>query len=162
MLTKRLSIFFTLICLNFSFCQSSKDLSMETNAVIKFPIIFSYDEAGNQIYRGYSTFDQEQGNKTEENKNSVSEEDKFWLGVNIYPVPVKNVLTIAWNSENNDLIENVSLYQHSTLSSLFTQKNLPNLNSQIQINMTSYYMGVYILNFQLKDGRVMSRNIIKE
>jgi|GEM_PF-952748 len=127
-------------------------------------IVFKYDDAGNQVYRGYAIL---QGKSTQEEPQNVqtqntSQEDQFWLGIQIYPVPVKDILNITWNEENNDLIESVSLYQHTTMTFLFQQKNYPNLNRQVQINMSSYYMGVYVLSFQLKDGRVMTRNIIKE
>lgn len=126
-------------------------------------IIFKYDEAGNQIYRGSDII--AQGGKPAPEETIVKnllEEDAFWLGIQIYPVPVKDVLTISWNEENNDLIESISLYQHTTMGFLFQQKNYANLNRQVQIGMSSYYMGVYVLSFQLKDGRVMTRNIIKE
>jgi len=128
-------------------------------------MVFSYDEAGNQIYRG-STISSSGKTTPEEDptvqSQSLSTDDSFWLGIQVYPVPVKDVLTISWNKENNDLIENVSLYQHTTLSFLFEQKNYANLNNQVQVDMSSYYMGVYVLRFQLKDGRVMTRNITKE
>lgn len=127
-------------------------------------IIFTYDDAGNQTYRGYDII--LQGKTAPEESQNTSQkilsEDPFWLGIQIYPVPVKNVLTISWNEENNNLIDDVSLYQHNTMAFLFQQKNYPNLNRQVQINMSSFYMGVYVLSFQLKDGRVLTRNIIKE
>ena len=126
-------------------------------------IVFKYDDAGNQIYRGYAIAGKP---APEEEAQTISqnlmEEEKFWLGIQVYPVPVKDVLTISWNEENNDLIESVNLYQHTTMAFLFQQKNYANLNRQVQIGMSSYYMGVYVLSFQLKDGRVMTRNIIKE
>jgi len=126
-------------------------------------IVFRYDEAGNQIYRGFDIIAQEGKTAPEETTvKNLSEKDAFWLGIQIYPVPVKDVLTISWNEENNDLIESVSLYQHTTIAFQFQQKNYANLNRQIQIDMSSSYMGVYVLSFQLKDGRVMTRNIIKE
>lgn len=126
-------------------------------------IVFKYDDAGNQVYRGYAL----QGKSTQEEPQNVQpqnvlQEDQFWLGIQIYPVPVRDILNITWNEENNNLIDNLTLYQHNTMSFLFQQKNYPNLGRSIQINMSSYYMGVYVLSFQLKDGRVMTRNIIKE
>lgn len=124
-------------------------------------IVFRYDEAGNQIYRGTDIIIVGPG-VVESKETNLKIEDHFWLGIQIYPVPVKDILTISWNEENNDLIESVSLYQHTTMAFLFQQKNYANLNRQVQIDMTRNYMGVYVLNFQLKDGRVMTRNIIKE
>lgn len=128
--------------------------------------VYTYDDAGNQIFRGYVCSICPQGKQEEEVQQDVQqqisvEEDSFWLGIQVYPVPVKDVLHISWNEENDALIDNVSLYQHNSLSSLFQQKNYPNINRQVQINMSSYYMGVYILTFQLKDGRIISRNITK-
>lgn len=80
-------------------------------------------------------------------KALVVDADPFWSGINIYPVPVKSILTIAWNEDNNNLIDNITLYQHSTMSFLLKQQNIPNLNKQVQINMAGYYPGVYVLNF---------------
>lgn len=125
-------------------------------------IVFSYDEAGNQIYRGYNITVTHSEPKGIGAGGLVSNTDQFWLGINIYPVPVKSTLTIAWNEDNNSLIDNITLYQHSTMSFLLKQQNIPNLNRQVQINMVGYYPGVYVLNFQLKDGRILSRNILKE
>ena len=144
------------------FSQSVPNLGEEPEAVPQpiGSIIFRYDEAGNQIYRGTDISIIEPIEKAQATNSKA--EDPFWLGIQIYPVPVKDVLTISWNEENNDLIESVSLYQHTTIAFLFQQKNYANLNRQVQIGMNSYYMGVYVLSFQLKDGRVMTRNIIKE
>lgn len=72
------------------------------------------------------------------------------------------MLNIQWTDTVNELIDTVSLYQHSVTSWNFQQKNSVTLNRQVQINMTGYYLGVYILSFTLKDGRVYTKNIIKE
>lgn len=128
-------------------------------------IIFRYDDSGNQVYRGPS---QNVANKTVEEpinariEEEVSEEDKFWLNVRLYPVPVKDVLTIDWNEENDKIIHSVTLYQHATMANLFTKQNIPNINRHVEINMTGFYPGVYVLSFQLKNGKTISKNIIKE
>ncbi len=130
-------------------------------------IVFSYDDAGNQVYRGpiisgkQST--DEPKEEPSETKTAVSavNEEAFWRQLSIYPVPVKDVLTIAWTDEVNDLISSVSLYEQNTVHWKFQQQNIPNLNKQIRIDMTNYYMGVYVLTFNLKDGRILSRNILK-
>ncbi len=127
-------------------------------------IVFSYDDAGNQVYRGIDSGNQQVKSVQEEpqqEQNTMTDEERFWLGIQIYPVPVKDVLTISWNEENDALIDHVSLYQHTTLAHLFQKRNTANLNKQIQIEMLSYYMGVYVLTFQLKNGKTMSRNITK-
>ena len=71
-------------------------------------------------------------------------------------------MTIDWTQETDNLIESVSLYQHSTAHWKFQQQNLPGLNRQLKINMTGYNWGVYILRFTLKDGRVFSKTLLKD
>lgn len=128
-------------------------------------IYFKYDEAGNQRYRGTNINARQVAPDNTKNVTTQKDDEKdkkFWEGVKVYPVPVKDILTLEWTDENNELIDNVSLYEHNRVHFVFQQKNLPNINKQVQINMGSMYMGVYILSFQLKDGRVISRNITKE
>ena len=128
-------------------------------------IYFKYDEAGNQRYRGTNISARQAApdkTKTVTSQKEDEKDKKFWEGVKIYPVPVKDVLTIQWTESVNDLIDSVSLYQHSVTSWNFQQKNAVALNRQVQINMTGYYLGVYVLSFTLKDGRVYTKNIIKE
>ena len=128
-------------------------------------IYFKYDEAGNQRYRGTNITARQTQDKPQEQVSTTAaktEEEKFWAELNLYPVPVKDVLNIQWTETVNELIDTVSLYQHSVTSWNFQQKNSVTLNRQVQINMTGYYLGVYILSFTLKDGRVYTKNIIKE
>ncbi|ASE60119.1 hypothetical protein CEQ15_00585 [Chryseobacterium indologenes] len=138
-------------------------------------VYFKYDEAGNQRYRGTNST----GKKSEETvpreiklqellkpqtvtqQSSTIDEKAFWKQIRLYPVPVNDYLTIDWTEEVDNLIESVSLYQHSTVHWKFQQQNTPGLNRQVKINMTGYDWGVYILRFTLKDGRVFSRNITK-
>lgn len=128
-------------------------------------IYFKYDEAGNQRYRGTNINARQTQDKQQEQvatTTAKTEEEKFWAELNLYPVPVKDVLNIQWTDTVNELIDTVSLYQHSVTGWNFQQKNSVTLNRQVQINMTGYYLGVYILSFTLKDGRVYTKNIIKE
>ena len=128
-------------------------------------IYFKYDEAGNQRYRGTNINARQVQDKQQEQvvvTTAKSEEEKFWAELNLYPVPVKDMLTIQWTESVNDLIDSVSLYQYSVSSWNFQKKNAITLNRQVQINMTGYYLGVYVLSFTLKDGRVYTKNIIKE
>lgn len=135
-------------------------------------VYFKYDEAGNQRYRGNNTngkkaYDEvkklEELKKTDFTASSDKsiDEKTFWKQIRLYPVPVNDLLTIDWTDEVDDLIESVSLYQHSTSHWKFQQQNLPELEKKLKIDMSGYYWGVYILHFTLKDGRVFSRNITK-
>ncbi len=128
-------------------------------------IYFDYDQAGNQKYRGTviipNSQTSTQKNAAEFSLREISkEEEQFWTGIKLFPVPVKDVLTVRWTDALDELIENVSLYEHQTINWNFFQKNIKNLNKEIQVDMQGYYLGVYIIKFQLKDGRVYSRNII--
>ena len=127
-------------------------------------IYFKYDEAGNQRYRG-DNINGKQAEATQPVTHTTTQqtdEEKFWADVSVYPVPVKDIISIQWTSNVDSLIDTVSMYQYSVVGWNFQQKNMPSLNSQVQINMTGYYMGVYVLSFTLKDGRVYTKNIIKE
>ncbi|WBV61635.1 hypothetical protein PFY12_05800 [Chryseobacterium camelliae] len=140
------------------------------------PIVyFSYDEAGNQVFRGDGMLSRTA--QTEEIKPEVQsieavkgttlssatviDEKAFWKQIRLYPVPVNDYLTIDWTDEVDGLIESVSLYQHSTIHWKFQQQNTPGLNKQLKINMTGYDWGVYVIRFTLKDGRIFSKNITK-
>ena len=128
-------------------------------------IIFKYDDAGNQIYRGYEV-GMKQVQEPEVSIMKVEpvllpKDQEFWDELQIYPVPVKDILTIAWSDEAEVLIDEVSLYEQNTVHWKFLHKNIPTLNKQIQVDMTKYYMGIYVITFKLKDGRRISKNILK-
>lgn len=128
-------------------------------------VVFNYDNAGNQISRllsnNYSNQSSSSIISTLSKQNNKTEEELFWEKVQIYPVPVKNILTITWNTDISNLVSNINLYEHNTLSNLFSL-NTNHLNNRIEINMTGYNIGVYIISFTLKNGKIYTHNIIKE
>lgn len=127
-------------------------------------VYFKYDGAGNQYYRGPDDFARKSSQKSTSSSQTTTntlDEKTFFKEIRLYPVPVNDVLTIDWTENADKLIESVSLYQHSTVHWKFQQKNIPDLNRQLKINMSGYEWGVYVLRFTLKDGRVMSKNITK-
>lgn len=128
-------------------------------------VYFKYDEAGNQRYRGPDVNAKQTSEALAKTvadpKNLLMDEKTFLKQIRIYPVPVNDYLTIDWTEEADDLIQSVSLYQHSTVHWKFQQQNIPSLNRQLKINMTGYEWGVYILRFTLIDGRIISKNITK-
>lgn len=128
-------------------------------------VVFNYDNAGNQISRllsnNYSNQSSSSIISTLSKQNNKTEEELFWEKVQIYPVPVKNILTITWNADISDLVSNINLYEHNTLSNLFSL-NTNHLNNRIEINMTGYNIGVYVISFTLKNGKIYTHNIIKE
>lgn len=127
-------------------------------------IVFGYDEAGNQIFRKLdisNKFTSERTAIITNKKDKTIDKIYFWSKIRIYPVPVKDILTIQWSKEINDFIANVSIFEHHSIHWKFQEKNIPALNQQIKVNMSNYYMGVYVLTFKLKDGRRLSKNITK-
>ena len=68
-------------------------------------IYFKYDEAGNQRYRGNDI----NGKQAEETppeaevalmtQNDTLSDELFWSEIRIYPVPVKDILTIEWTNQ---------------------------------------------------------------
>ncbi|UMQ44026.1 hypothetical protein MKS83_10045 [Chryseobacterium sp. Y16C] len=137
-----------------------------------YPIYFQYDEAGNQVFRGDGMLSRSANTTTSEliepaikenlqGFSSTIKESDFWNNIRIYPVPVKDNLTIDWNDSVNDLISEIGLYEQSTIHWVFQNKKVSTLNKTVKINMTKQYMGVYILTFTLKDGRRLNKNITK-
>lgn len=132
-------------------------------------VFFKYDEAGNQRYRGPDVAARSSSETISEDSNKIMpsqqlpamDEKSFWKQLRLYPVPVNDFLTIDWTEEADSLIESVALYQHSTVHWKFQQQNIPALNRKLQINMTDYDWGVYVIRFTLKDGRILSKNITK-
>lgn len=163
------NLLFVMVC----FFTAFSPAQFGATAVPQFPptksaIVFRYDDAGNQVLRGYDCnncpvpLESEMEPSGEDRiASNASADEAFWNEVNIYPVPVRDIMTVVWSAEVNDLISDVSLYEHNTVHWKFQQVNLPNLNRQIKIDMTRYYMGVYVLVFQLRDGRMVSKNITK-
>jgi len=158
-----------LLCSFTAFCSAQFGTTAVPKPPAGGPIVFKYDDAGNQIYRGYDCAEcAANGNRLAEDGQTspgplpqASSEDAFWNEIQIYPVPVRDILTIGWTANVDALIADVSLYEQNTVHWKFQQKNLPSLNREIKLDMSAYYMGVYILVFQLKDGRMLSRNITK-
>lgn len=132
-------------------------------------VYFKYDEAGNQRYRGPDAAAKQSSQTTlqDTNRNGASQqmqlmdEKTFMKQIRLYPVPVNDLLTIDWTEEADSFIESVGLYQHSTVHWKFQQQNIPGLNRKLQVNMTGYEWGVYVIRFTLKDGRIFSKNITK-
>lgn len=99
-------------------------------------IVFRYDEAGNQIFRGVDIrrlAEEQQGDYLTTWRSSSAEqtdESKFWSMVQVYPVPVKDELTIGWSDEADEMIRKMD---NSAGVSLYTYV----LNNQIKLKFTN-------------------------
>lgn len=129
---------------------------------------FGYDEAGSQVYRQVKEvsefeivlhdFNEKRVTQSVENED----ENSFFKEVEIYPNPVKDVLTVEWSEKIEDKIYQVQLYQHSNLHWVYKSEGESLHYRKVKIAMQEYPYGIYILTFVLKDGRRMSVNIIKQ
>lgn len=133
-------------------------------------VYFHYDEAGNQIFRGegmlYITTPDEELMKDPKSSALITspkkiDENEFWNNIQVHPVPVKDFLNIKWNEKVDDLISEIGLYEQSTVHWIFQNKKISSLKQEVKINMSSQYMGIYILTFTLKNGQRISKNITK-
>lgn len=114
---------------------------------------FSYDASGNQIKRSFRSL------TIIVPKTAI--QDDFLEHIQLFPVPVQNELTIKWDNEVNGQIFSIGIYDHNQLK-YFYKENLNNNESQVNINMSTYNSGLYIIQFVLSDGRVYSKTIIKK
>jgi len=127
-------------------------------------VSFLYDEAGNQILRKANSFEISEsfkkGNTTSINIE-ISPEELFFEQIQFFPVPVKDNLTIKWTNEVNGQIFSIGIYDHNQLS-YFYKENVQSLSGQVDVNMSYYNAGIYIIQFTLTDGRIYARSIIKK
>lgn len=85
--------------------------------------------------------------------NTASISQEFIKNFNIYPNPIKNILSI--NSINNIKIEKLSIYT-------YLGKNVININNpKKEINLNSLENGIYILKLQA-ENKVFTTKLIKK
>ncbi|WP_312311152.1 T9SS type A sorting domain-containing protein [Empedobacter brevis] len=127
-------------------------------------VVFSYDEAGNQISRIAHSLEissNSSGNKTTMYVSDSTSEDLFFEYIQLFPVPVQNDLTIKWDNNVDGEIFSIGIYNHSQLN-FFYKENVQSLSGHLEINMSTYNPGIYIIQFTLNDGRVYAKSIIKK
>lgn len=131
-------------------------------------VIFRYDPAGNQIYRGVKTAQEKKTNTQSDTQERptfdfekiISEQEAaFWKGVKMAPVPVRDFLSIEVTPEIQQKVEEISVF--NMLGSLLYLKKNPFSSPSIEVNMSSYLEGAYVVKFHLRDGNVYSQTILK-
>lgn len=172
-----------MVFINFAWCFKNNILKMKNKITVFILLIFSieclaqtelifiYDEAGNQVYRGPKKAKKDEGlpiifGKNTENNSLLSDESAsfeslFLKEVRIYPNPVKDVLAVEWTENVSDKVREVRVYQHNTLHWLYTSDKTAIQNRGFQLNMQEQPYGIYILSFLLSDGKAISVNISK-
>ncbi len=129
-------------------------------------VIFDYDEAGNQIFRGIcdgcKNSNSDLFSKTQpktSQSNTIAE--KVAKSIRAAPVPVKTDLTVLWDAEVKDYITKIELLPYNSFKILsFVDVRTLNNTSYI-FRMESYPYGVYYLKFYLSDGSIYTRTVTK-
>ena len=130
-------------------------------------VVFSYDEAGNQVYRGPFSSSEEKAktNSKEEPENTPqfslmsAEEVAFWKEVKMAPVPVKDILTIIVSEEILKNLQEISVY--NMLGNMLYTKKRASDSHRTEISMGHYIEGAYVVKFHLNGGKIYSQTILK-
>ena len=125
-------------------------------------VTFTYDVAGNQNHVLYCS-DQSCTASSKligKQKEVLKETPLEMIGnVEIYPNPTQGAFVLRWENEAEDFVSKVTL----THIANGNQINLPfqaNLKS-IEVDMTSFTEGMYIVELQLKNGKRLAKKILK-
>ncbi len=133
-------------------------------------LVFIYDSAGNQKIRrapnnssGTPSLRAELPDQivtnTTDDEEIVDEINLFEETIVIFPNPTSGDLNMQWNSDYNFLIQEIIV---SDMSGRRVPINHSNGSQEVQVDLTRYPTGVYLVNFLLKDGRSVQKKIIKK
>jgi len=123
----------------------------------KAQVIFNYDDAGNQIYRGTASGTNRMAN-TDITPKLV---DQVANKIQAAPVPVKTSLNVIWEKDIRDYIVKIDLLAYNSFQIMETIDIKSQMGNSYVFNMTNYPYGVYYLRFYLSDGSVYNRTITK-
>ena len=130
------------------------------NGNAKSQVIFNYDDAGNQIYRGTSTGTGRIASPSiKENPSTLA--DQISNQIQIAPNPVETYLNVFWKENIANSIVKIELLPYNSFT-IIEYVNLENKKSnQYRFNMTNLPYGVYYLKFYLSDGSTIAKTITK-
>ena len=123
----------------------------------KAQVIFNYDDAGNQIYRGTGTG--RMANTTE--SSTITLADQIANKIQAAPVPVKIVLNVIWEHDIKDYIVKIELLAYNSFQIMETVDVKSKMGNSYVFDMSKYPYGVYYLKFYLSDGNIYTRTITK-
>lgn len=129
-------------------------------------VIFEYDEAGNQIFRGICNgCRNSNSNLFSKTQQQVSQPktiaEKVANSVRAAPIPVKTDLTVLWDAEVKDYITRIELLPYNSFKILSFVDVKTLRNTSCIFRMESYPYGVYYLKFYLSDGSIYTRTVTK-
>ena len=125
-------------------------------------VTFTYDVAGNQTHVLYCS-DQScttSSKSAGKQKEVLKEAPLEMIGnVEIYPNPTKGAFVLRWENEAEDFVSRVTL-THIANGNQINLSFKANLKS-IEVDMTSFMEGVYIVELHLKNGKRLAKKIVK-
>lgn len=159
---KSLSYFlFVFYPLSYFFSQQTQLVVVPSNPPDPTLVVFRYDQAGNQIYRGESCINCCTNCRPGQEESSVTLADQVANKIQAAPVPVKTDLNVIWDVSIKDFIVSIDLLPYNSFN-ITESVNLTSLNTNsYTFRMSHLPYGVYYLKFNLSDGSVYSRSVIK-
>lgn len=123
-------------------------------------VIFSYDNAGNQVFRGPIGIDCTSCKGTE-SESTPSLAYQIENKIQAAPVPVKTDLTVIWDLSIKDYITKIELLPYNAFNIMETVNVSSLTDNSYVFRMGNYSYGVYYLKFYLTDGSIYTRTITK-
>ena len=126
----------------------------------KAQVIFTYDDSGNQIYRGTASGTGRMASSTE-STSIPTLADQIANKIQTAPVPVKTVLNVIWEQNIKDYILKIDLLAYNSFQIMETVDVKSKMGNSYVFDMSKYQYGVYYLKFYLSDGNIYTRTITK-
>ena len=126
----------------------------------KAQVIFTYDDSGNQIYRGTASGTGRMASSTE-STSIPTLADQIANKIQTAPVPVKTVLNVIWEQNIKDYILKIDLLAYNSFQIMETVDDKSKMGNSYVFDMSKYPYGVYYLKFYLSDGNIYTRTITK-
>lgn len=123
-------------------------------------VIFSYDDAGNQVFRG-PTGIVCTSCKGSESESTASLADQVENKIKVAPVPVKTNLTVIWDLSIKDYITKIELLPYNAFNIMETVNVTSLTDNSYVFKMGNYSYGIYYLKFYLIDGSIYTRTVTK-
>lgn len=156
------NLFFAFCCLHsLHYAQISQQQAIVIPPPQSDPkiVLFNYDSAGNQIYRGPNELVCSTCKGDEITNLSLA--DQIGDKIQAAPVPVKTDLQIVWNATFNQFITQIELLPYNA-NIVLHRANISSYSGNSYIlPMSTYAYGVYYLKFYFTDGSVYTRTITK-
>lgn len=112
-------------------------------------LTFSYDASGNQIQRKYI-------NTSKNEVNSTSIFDK----IEVFPNPTQDILTVKWSEELIGKVKKVNI--SSLQAEILFEQTIHDAQKKLNLNISNYRSGYYILHLLLIDNTIIDFKIIKK